>query len=136
MFTITKTFEFSAAHILTNVPTGHPCGNLHGHNYTIEIAFSSENTKNNWVLDFRELEPIKKMIDQDLDHKMLTTETLKKLCCNKVEFLQFCEETTSENLSRCLFEWCENTFKSTNDDIKVAYVKVSETPKTSAKYST
>ena len=35
---IAATFGFEAAHRLPNLPDGHKCKNLHGHNYRLEVA--------------------------------------------------------------------------------------------------
>ena len=37
MFVIKKRFSFSAAHRLLDLPAGHKCGRLHGHNYIVEL---------------------------------------------------------------------------------------------------
>src|SRR5215468_9371730 len=34
-YTISKFFEFSAAHHLTGLPDDHPCSRVHGHNYVV-----------------------------------------------------------------------------------------------------
>ena len=38
MYTIAKTFAFSASHIIGGLPAEHPCARLHGHNYEVMIV--------------------------------------------------------------------------------------------------
>ena len=42
MYTIAKQFSFSASHVIDGVPEDHPCGRLHGHNYTVEVQLAAE----------------------------------------------------------------------------------------------
>ena len=37
MYTIAKTFYFSASHVIGGLPPEHPCSRLHGHNYEVEV---------------------------------------------------------------------------------------------------
>ena len=107
---------FSASHSLQNLAEGHPCCNLHGHNYEVIIELRSEKLiKTGFVLDYRDLTPVKKYLDTFLDHKHL----------NDVLLLV---NPTAELIALHLYE----TFKPT---IPALYaVEVSETPKTSARY--
>ncbi len=38
MYTIAKCFTFSASHIIGGLPAHHPCAQLHGHNYEVEVT--------------------------------------------------------------------------------------------------
>lgn len=122
MFRISKKFKFDAAHQLQNLPEGHKCGNLHGHTYTVEVVLESETVTDleAWVVDFGELSFIKEFIDTKFDHKNLNEE--------------FGGQTTSENLARFFYEFVEARF-DTLYNVKVAYVRVSETEATWAEYS-
>lgn len=42
MYRIGKKFRFSASHQLDQLPTRHPCRQMHGHNYEIEIVLQRE----------------------------------------------------------------------------------------------
>lgn len=72
MFKISKEFHFSASHRLDHLPEEHPCHRLHGHNYIIIIElYSPTLNKIGFVKDYRELDFIKKWIDDNLDHRHL-----------------------------------------------------------------
>lgn len=115
MYKISKQFSFSASHILDGLSLDHPCSRLHGHNYVITIHLKSESLNQvGFIKDYRELENVKKYIDNTLDHRHLN------------DILPF--NPTAENIAKYLFD----TFKT---DIPELYaVEVCETPKTSAIY--
>ena len=116
MYTITKTFEFSASHSLTHLPENHPCHRLHGHNYVLKVELKSEelDPKTKMVKDYRELAKIKNYVDKYLDHKNL----------NDV----FPFPTTSENMAKWLFEIFKEWYP------QLSAVELSETPKTNCRY--
>jgi len=68
-----------------------------------------------FVVDYRELEPIKKYIDEVLDHQYLND-------CMR-------DNPTAENMSRMIYEKFKPLFP------QLIAVEVSETPKTTARYS-
>lgn len=115
MYKISKQFAFSASHILEGLPENHPCSRLHGHNYIITLHLKSTVLNAaGFVRDYRELDKIKKYIDDTLDHRHLN------------DILLF--NPTAENMAKYLFD----LFKA---DIPELYaVEVSETPKTTAIY--
>lgn len=115
MYKISKQFAFSASHILEGLPENHPCSRLHGHNYIITLHLKSAALNAvGFVRDYRELDKIKKYIDDTLDHRHLN------------DILPF--NPTAENMAKYLFD----LFKA---DIPELYaVEVSETPKTTAIY--
>ncbi len=77
MFRAAKTYEFSSAHNLTKVEEGHPCANVHGHNYTVEVVLAAAAlNEQQMVLDFRKLDETMKPIIATLDHSYLN-EVLK-----------------------------------------------------------
>jgi len=116
MYTIRKKFSFSAAHQLHGLIEGHPCGRLHGHNYEVEVVLSDINlNEHDFVLDYRELDLFKQMLDTELDHRNLN------------DIFNF--HTTAENLAKYFFEWCLKRWVDT------WMVRVSETPKTWAEYT-
>lgn len=117
MFTIRKEFHFSAAHQLDGLPDDHPCSRLHGHNYVVTFELKSPAlNKNNFVKDYRELDAVKKFIDEILDHQNL----------NEVLTIP----TTAERIAAFLY----NAFK--DDYPQLAAVEVKETEKTTARYDT
>lgn len=116
-YEIQKEFHFSASHQLTHLPDGHQCARLHGHNYVVVVVLGSDElNQDGFVRDYGELKPLKEYIDNTLDHRHL----------NDV----FDFYTTAENIARHLYELCKNEF-GWNEVIEV---RVSETPKTWARY--
>lgn len=117
-FTIAKEFAFSASHQLGHlVKDDHPCKRLHGHNYTVTMILEGEDTNaDGFVQDYRELDPVKKWIDAELDHQHLN------------DVLHSSLSTTAENLAKHLFDTWRPTYPA------LAAVRVSETPKTYSEY--
>lgn len=115
MYKISKQFSFSASHILEGLPQEHPCSRLHGHNYVVNVHLKSEQLNEvGFIKDYRELDSVKRYIDEKLDHRHLN------------DVLPF--NPTAENMAKYLYD----VFKK---DIPELYaVEVSETPKTSAIY--
>lgn len=115
MYKISKEFHCSSAHILHGLPEGHPCGRMHGHNYIFIFELSSDTLNDyGFVKDYRELDLIKKYIDEELDHKTL----------NDV----FDFQPSAENMSKFLYD----KFKEIIPELSKVYVK--ETEKTIACY--
>ena len=115
MYIIRKEFAFSAGHHLEDLPNEHPCSKFHGHNYIVTIELrSTKLDKVGFVVDYRALEPIKKYIDEILDHRDLN------------EVIQF--NPTAENLAKHLYELFKKQFS------QLHAIEVSETPKTTARY--
>jgi 6-pyruvoyltetrahydropterin/6-carboxytetrahydropterin synthase len=81
------TVDLSCAHFLPGMPENHPCRNMHGHTYRVEISLEGEmDPEKGWVMDFAELKAeVGKTADR-LDHRVL----------NQVEGL---ENPTCENLA-------------------------------------
>ena len=116
MYKISKEFHFSASHQLLDLPSDHPCANMHGHNFIVVIELSSETlNEDGFVVDYLQLSPLKKYIDKELDHKHLND-------------VFGHDGVTSEYLAKTLFDWCKSRWK------EVTAVKISETPKTWAEY--
>lgn len=116
MYTIKKEFHFSSAHQLSGLPSTHPCSRLHGHNYILTVFLkSNEIDKVGFVQDYRELDIIKKYVDEVLDHQFLN------------DIFPF-HNTTVENMSKILYDY----FKP---QVPLLFaVEMSETPKTNCRY--
>jgi 6-pyruvoyltetrahydropterin/6-carboxytetrahydropterin synthase len=96
MYTIAKTFAFSASHIIAGLPPEHPCGRLHGHNYEVEVILQAVALDGvGFVRDYRELSTLKDFLDATVDHNHL----------NDVLGL---EKTTAEALCKWLYDWCKS----------------------------
>lgn len=115
MYTIAKTFEFSASHQLEHLPPDHQCARLHGHNYTVTIELSApELDDQHFVVDFGVLAVFKTMLDKEFDHRHLND----IIGC-----------PTSERLARHFFNRAAILYGE-----KVVAVRVGETPKTWAEW--
>lgn len=126
MYTISKEFHFSASHILYGLDDGHPCGRMHGHNYVIIVELQSQLLdKTGFVKDYRELDPIKKFIDEKLDHRHLNDVIAPNSACPL-----FPGNPSAENMAKALF----HVFRSIVPDVEISAVTVKETPKTAATY--
>jgi 6-pyruvoyltetrahydropterin/6-carboxytetrahydropterin synthase len=114
-YQISKIFNFSASHILNGLNENHPCSRLHGHNYAVRFWFGSNVlTDTGFVIDYRDLDEIKKYIDNSLDHRHLN-DILKV-------------NPTSENIAQFLFSLFKPKYH------QLLRVEVSETPFTNAFY--
>ncbi len=116
MYRITKEFHFSASHQLFGLPDDHQCARLHGHNYVVVVELASDRlNQHGFVRDYLELAPLKRYIDDELDHRHLN-DVLGDDC------------VTAERMAKHLYDWCAARW------VETAAVKVSETPKTWAEY--
>ena len=72
MYKISKQFSFSASHVLDELPDGHPCAHMHGHNYVVTIHLRSKELNNyGFVRDYRDLNFVKEFLNNTLDHRHL-----------------------------------------------------------------
>ena len=115
MYKISKQFSFSASHILEGLSEDHPCSRLHGHNYVVTVHLKSKELNEvGFVRDYRQLDNVKRYIDDVLDHHHL----------NDI----FTFNPTAENMAKYLYD----LFKKEISELYA--VEVSETPKTTAIY--
>jgi 6-pyruvoyltetrahydropterin/6-carboxytetrahydropterin synthase len=68
---IGRSYRFESAHRLPNLPDGHKCKNLHGHNYRVEIVISGAVDGRGFVLDFAELDAEVAPLIREVDHRLL-----------------------------------------------------------------
>lgn len=117
MYTITKQFSFSASHRLDHLPPDHQCARLHGHNYMVEVVVKSPLLDDRGMaqLDYGQLDPFAAYLKDTLDHRHL----------NDVLPVR----STAENLAKFLFD------RARALSPYVHAVRVSETPRTWAEYS-
>ena len=90
MFTVTKDFNFEAAHSLPHLPPEHKCSRLHGHSYRFRVEVDGYLDHRGFVIDYAEIAGAVRPIVQQLDHRNLD------------ELFDF--HTTAENLARWLFD--------------------------------
>lgn len=118
MITITKSFSFSASHTLETLPEDHPCRRLHGHNYEVTVELGAEYLNDNgMVVDYRELDGFKLWLDTRWDHRHLN------------DVMQY--DPTAERLAAYL----ATTVLEPEFGALLRSVTVSETPKTTAKWT-
>ena len=120
MFTITRSFSFSASHQLDALPAGHKCTRLHGHNYTVEVVLTSgELDEYGFVADYARLDPVERFLKSKWDHRHLN------------DVLD--TPPTCEHLAQALYDWCTASLERELAEL-VSSVRISETPSTSAEY--
>jgi 6-pyruvoyltetrahydropterin/6-carboxytetrahydropterin synthase len=66
--TISKEFEFCAAHHLTALPEGHPCSRVHGHTWKVVVEVHGKVLEDGFVMDFRDLSKVVAPLISQLDH--------------------------------------------------------------------
>jgi len=71
-WSISKDFAFSASHVLTGLRDGHPCGRLHGHNYTVRVTVEADDLDaTGFIIDYGDLAPFSHYLDETFDHRHL-----------------------------------------------------------------
>jgi 6-pyruvoyltetrahydropterin/6-carboxytetrahydropterin synthase len=118
MLTISKEFNFSASHVLRELPEGHQCARMHGHNYVIVVELSAppdQLDRAGFVRDFGELGVVKTWIDDEVDHRHLN-DVLGEL------------NPSAEHIAQWIFDHWKEKFP------ELTAVRVSETPRTWAEY--
>lgn len=101
MVTVTRGFEFEAAHFLPNYDG--KCKDLHGHSYKLEVSISGDiGFKSGMVMDFGFLKDIvnKNVIDK-FDHKLLNDIFDLPTAENMVVWIK---DTIKENLPKPIME--------------------------------
>ena len=73
MFRLKRKYEFHSARKLTALRENHPCGELHGHTFTITIkVFGNQLTNEGWIIDFNDIDKLfMEKVHKTLDHKYL-----------------------------------------------------------------
>jgi len=144
--TITKVFEFSAAHILFTVPPDHKCGRLHGHNWLVSLTLSGPLTNQNWIKDYTDLGVFKNWLDDHLDHRTLLPAALVEEFEDRFVLFEHNQKSYSlpledvallnvgDTTAECLAIFFQQVASRLLDGqgVWVSSVEVKETPKTSA----
>jgi 6-pyruvoyltetrahydropterin/6-carboxytetrahydropterin synthase len=117
MFRLKRKYEFHAARKLTALKENHPCGDLHGHTFSVTIKVSGDKlTQEGWIMDFYDIDNhFNEKIYSALDHKYL----------NDVEGLS---NPTTEHITMWIWS------KLKNDLIGLHSVSVSEGNSYGCKY--
>lgn len=141
---ITKQIEIDMGHRVPNHKS--KCRNLHGHRYKIEVGVDDKlittkgSSDEGMVIDFSDLKLIiMQEIDRNFDHGFVMYENddfsfefkkLRNTENQKIIFVPFIP--TAENLSKHWYELIKPKLKEKG--IKIKYVKVWETPTSTATY--
>lgn len=89
---LTKTFDFEAAHWLPTFPEGHKCRRLHGHSFKVDVVVEGEvDEAQGYLMDFGEMKRVIEPVRERLDHYLL----------NDIEGL---ENPTAEMLAKWVWE--------------------------------
>lgn len=119
-YRVSKRFGFSASHVLHGLGEDHPCSRLHGHNYEIEVLAAADDLdERGFVVDFRELDPVKAWIDATLDHRHL----------NDV----IDGQPSAEAIARLVYDWCRSSLPPAVAG-RIEAVRAWETPRAYAEY--
>jgi 6-pyruvoyltetrahydropterin/6-carboxytetrahydropterin synthase len=111
MYSVTKQFQFCAAHRLHDYIG--KCNSLHGHNYRIEISLEAMELDKDMVVDFGKISDIiGRWINDNLDHAILIS--TKDTMLNNSKFLDnfICkhfmmnDKTTAEHIAELIFNQC------------------------------
>ena len=101
MYTISKLFEFEAAHILTDSYSVE-CQSIHGHSYKFEVIIRNNVlNKDGMVIDFKKLkEIVQKEIVDKFDHKFILRDKHKGVssCIPGCVFVSY--NPTAENMAK------------------------------------
>lgn len=73
--TISRLYDFEAAHFLPKVPDGHKCKTMHGHSYEVEVLVTGnvqeEGPEAGMVLDFGRIDDAFSHVRRHCDHQTL-----------------------------------------------------------------
>lgn len=138
MATVTRIFEFDAAHRVMNEKV--KCFNLHGHRFKVEATFEYAATGSlGYAIDFKEIKRIAgAWIDEHLDHACI-------LNPQDYELIEFCEDKkwrlyimgmgysgdinpSAENLAAELFYIIRRFFNDGKSGVTLVKLRLYETP--------
>lgn len=114
--TLTKSFDFEAAHWLPTFPEGHKCRRMHGHSFRVDVIVEGDvPADKGYLIDYGQIKQAIEPIKSRLDHYVL----------NEVEGL---ENPTAEMLARWVYDRLKPALPL------LAAVRVHETCTTEAEY--
>lgn len=138
METITRAYEFDAAHRVMNEKI--KCFNLHGHRFKVEMTFEyNHKTALGYAIDFKEIKRIAcEWINEHLDHASILNpkdEQLIMLCRNYnwrlyIMGLGTFEDVnpSAENIASELFYVIKQLFINDGSGIRLVNLRLYETP--------
>lgn len=127
--TVSKEFEFDAAHQLTNYPG--KCGSVHGHRYRLVVGIRSPLHSDGMCVDFSVIkDTVEGVIIRNVDHAFIVDdqqyEQYFEVLGKAQRFFNMHIRTTAENMAymfmSMLFPYMDN----------ISYIEVHETPTSKA----
>ena len=113
---LTKSFDFEAAHWLPTFPQGHKCRRMHGHSFKVDIVVEGEvDPALGYLMDFGDIKTAIAPVQEQLDHYLL----------NDIPGL---ENPTAELLAKWIFDRLKSAMPLMN------LVRVRETCTSAAEY--
>lgn len=129
MYTLETSFNFDAAHFLSNYDG--KCANIHGHRWQVVLSVKGE-LCNGMLIDFSELKKSLKEECDFFDHTFIVEkgsldETLLDMLKSKFLIREVDFRTTAENFSKYFYDKLKHKYN-------IEYVEVYETPNNKARY--
>ncbi len=133
-YELTREFRFEAAHRLYKNYSG-KCGNNHGHSWHVIVAIHGfKLDDSDMLIDFNDLKPLKRWINEVLDHTTILWENDPMLAYikeSKQRYFATKKSPTSEHIAEVILAKAMELFN--NDRIKVKYIEVKESCTSGAK---
>lgn len=112
--TITRRYQFEAAHFLPHVPDGHKCKNMHGHTYVAEVSVTGDLIEGNgMVMDFAEIDakalPLFKLLDHTVVNDTIANPTAEIISAWILGGLPFASKVRVYENPNCWAE-CERSY--------------------------
>ncbi len=96
---IYKKYFFDTAHYMPNFPKNHRYRKIHGHSYELIVFINGDlNKKNDWVMDFEDIDKYVNPILEIIDHNLL----------NEIKGL---ENPTTENMVKWFWKKLKKKIK-------------------------
>lgn len=139
MNTITRKYEFSAAHRIE----GHPkCGRLHGHNYTVTVELQGQVAADGMVVDYGLMDVIIKPLIDAFDHRYIVSranrDTMDPYAVtalgNGDAYDLPMNHSTAECMAAYIYSLIYADSKFRDLGVEIKSVQVDEAPKSTAKY--
>ena len=128
---IIKTYITETAHIVREASTIRCKNSIHGHSYKWIVTIEGTIHKNGMIIDFKDLEPIKKLIDL-FDHAAVLWEQeqpdiIEFFKKNFARVIIMNKNCTAENMARAIFKISSEWLSSYYSDCSIVQVDVWET---------
>lgn len=123
MFEIKVSAEFEAAHRVAGYPG--KCDRLHGHSWVVEASVTGHKLDElGMLVDFKLVKGYLRDLLEKLDHRLL----------NELPAFADGKNPTAENIAKHIYDEMKKA-DFFNDDVKLKYIQVWESPKSSVIYT-